>query len=140
MVQKTELLRAQLLMISKLFLESISLAFQFEEMYEVRNVIFSVAARSRLQEMVGDDLNAWIEQQQLIAQQQDQTVNQECYGFVQIQYDDQFKQQSEEAFASLRTFINGKISGILVEKLQKIEETQNKVLVLIADQSEAKLQ
>ena len=75
MVQKTELLRAQLLMISKLFLESVSLAFQFEEMYEVRNVIFSVAARSRLQEMVGDDLNAWIEQQQLIAQQQDQTVN-----------------------------------------------------------------
>ena len=59
---------------------------------------------------------------------------------MQIQYDDQFKQQSEEAFASLRTFINGKIRGILVEKLQKIEETQNKVLVLIADQSEAKLQ
>ena len=28
----------------------------------------------------------------------------------------------------------------MVEKLQKIEETQNKVLVLIADQSEAKLQ
>lgn len=50
-------------MISRLFLESVSLAFQFEEMYEARNVIFSVAARSRLQEMVGDDLSAWIEQQ-----------------------------------------------------------------------------
>ncbi|CAL5987537.1 Dynein_heavy chain [Hexamita inflata] len=125
--QIPQALKQQQKIMRRLSLSICQSTMRFAEMYENRQILFNQESKLKLQQKLQNNLEEWLKQYDLL--QNADSMSSVRFGLVLLNLDENFKQQADQAFTSLKNFISERIQNLFTLKTDEVESSLNQQLI-----------